>query len=156
MAESCTAASHVCVCPLHASWLTNCVFVSFNERNPVCPLSYHLITQLFSDVGSKGVILHQSCQAVRYAAGFQEQNAYLGSGELQALAGGGYEVSTSPDSQGTLAPCPCPCPCPRSLHDCLQVCFRLFRHDKHSVLMCLTRLLTTLAHLYNLVGWLKL
>ncbi len=28
----------------------------------------------------------------------------MGSGELQALAGGGYEVSTSPDSQGTLAP----------------------------------------------------
>ncbi len=32
----------------------------------------------------------------------------------------------------------------------------LSRHDKRLVLMFLTRLLTTLAHLYNLVGWLKM
>lgn len=38
------------------------------------------------------------------ASSFQEQNAYLGSGELQTLAGGGYEVSTSPDSQGANSP----------------------------------------------------
>ena len=37
--------------------------------------------------------------------GFQEQNTNLGSGELQALVGGGYEVSTSPHSQGTYLPC---------------------------------------------------
>jgi len=40
--------------------------------------------------------------------------------------------------------------------NCLQVYFRLFRHDKRLVLMFFTRLLTTLAHLYNLVGWLKM
>ncbi len=34
--------------------------------------------------------------------------------------------------------------------------FRLFRHGKRLVLMVLTRLLTTLAYLYNLVGWLKM
>jgi hypothetical protein len=33
--------------------------------------------------------------------------------------------------------------------------FTLFRHDKHLVLLFFTRSLTTLAHLYNLVGWLK-
>ena len=42
-------------------------------------------------------------------------------------------------------------------HACkLQIHFRLFRHDKHLLLMVLTRLLTTLAHVYNLVGWLKM
>ncbi len=45
--------------------------------------------------------------------------------------------------------------CPE-VYDCLQVCFRLFRHDKHLVLTFLTGLLTTLAHLYNLVGWLQM
>ena len=34
--------------------------------------------------------------------------------------------------------------------------FRLFRHDKRLVLMLLTRSLTTLTHLYNLVGVLKM
>lgn len=40
----------------------------------------------------------------------------------------------------------------RELHDC-QVGFR---HDKHWVVMFLTRLLTNLAHLYNLIGLLKM
>ncbi len=115
--------------------------------------------QLFRGVGGKGLVLHHSCQAVEYDAGFQEQNAYLGSGELQALAGGGYEVSTSPDSQGTLAlalalapalalalahgyaPCMVVCK-----YGCLQVCFRLFRHGNFLVLVLLTRSLTTKAH----------
>ena len=34
-------------------------------------------------------------------AGFQEHNASLGSGELQNLAGGNFEVTSSPDSQGS-------------------------------------------------------
>ena len=38
---------------------------------------------------------------IAFDADFQEQNASLGSGELQALAGGNFELSTSPDSQGT-------------------------------------------------------
>ena len=45
-------------------------------------------------------------------ADFQENNASLGSGELQALAGGGYEVSTSPDSQGPTLQPPLPSPPP--------------------------------------------
>jgi len=32
----------------------------------------------------------------------------------------------------------------------------VMRHDTHVVMMVLTRLLATLVHLYNLVGWLKL
>ena len=46
--------------------------------------------------------------------------------------------------------------CPEGSYDGLQVCFRLLGYDKHLVLLFLTRLLTTLAHLYNLVGWLKI
>ena len=46
--------------------------------------------------------------------------------------------------------------CPEGTYECLQIHFGLLRHDKRLVLMFLTRLLTTLAHLYNLVGWLKM
>ena len=102
------------------------------------------------------MVLHHSCQAVEYDAGFQEQNAYLGSGELQALAGGGYEVSTSPDSQGTLALALALAPALALalalsckvvyMYGCLQVCFRLFRHGNFLVLVLLTRSLTTKAH----------
>ncbi len=46
--------------------------------------------------------------------------------------------------------------CPEGLYDCLQVCFRLFTRYKHLALMFFTRLMTTLAYLYNLVGWLKM
>ncbi len=37
-----------------------------------------------------------------------------------------------------------------------SACSVMIGLDKRSVLMFLTRLLTTLAHLYNLVGWLKM
>ncbi len=66
-------------------------------------------------------------------------------------------VQFSSHSETSITPFSIPEPlCPEGSHDCLQVYFRLFRHDKRLVLMFLTRLLTTLAHLYNLVGWLKM
>ena len=37
-----------------------------------------------------------------------------------------------------------------------MVLFRLFRRDAHQVLVLLTRSMTTLAHLYDLAGWLKI
>ena len=46
--------------------------------------------------------------------------------------------------------------CPEGTYEYLQIHFGLFRHVKRLVLVFLTRLLTTLAHLYNLVGWLKM
>lgn len=59
---------------------------------------YHVCEQL-SELG------------MAFGAGFQEQNASLGSGELQALAGGNFELSTSPDSQGTALGAVPPLPC---------------------------------------------
>ncbi|KAL3130823.1 hypothetical protein ABBQ38_000158 [Trebouxia sp. C0009 RCD-2024] len=53
---------------------------------------------------SSQLVLEAPCPVLvlpTQAASFQEQNASLGSGELQTLAGGNYELSTSPDSQGT-------------------------------------------------------
>lgn len=62
----------------------------------------------------------QEPTVVGFCAGFQEQNASLGSGELQTLAGGNYELSTSPDSQGAVLTLllnpPIPSPPPQLCH----------------------------------------
>ncbi len=44
--------------------------------------------------------------------------------------------------------------CPEGPYDCLQVWFRLCRHCKHLLLIMM--FLATMAHLCNLVGWLKM
>lgn len=56
---------------------------------------------------SSQLVLEAPCPVLvlpTQASSFQEHNANLGSGELQALVGGGYEVSTSPHSQGANSP----------------------------------------------------
>lgn len=53
---------------------------------------------------SSQLVLEAPCPVLvlpTQASSFQEHNAYLGSGELQSLAGGGFEVTSSPDSQGS-------------------------------------------------------